>query len=218
MKKVWTHKKWVVFGICIFILTVMIKSVLKNDILKMDIVGYNFISTHFIDDKITPIIKVITNIGGAVGVIISLVLVGYFTDNKKLIKYFLINLCIVIALNFVIKNVIDRPRPVDNRLVSASGFSFPSAHSMTAVAYYGFYVFLINRSNKSKKVKILAITLIALLIAMIGISRIYLGVHYTSDVLAGFSCGIAYIIVYTAIVDDFMEDENLINKRKEIKV
>ena len=89
---------------------------------------------------------------------------------------------------------------------------------MTAVAYYGFYVFLINRSNKSKKVKILAITLIALLIAMIGISRIYLGVHYTSDVLAGFSCGIAYIIVYTAIVDDYMEEEKLINKRKENKV
>ena len=67
---------------------------------------------------------------------------------------------------------------------------------MVSMAFYGFLIYLIYKNVKNKYAKTFLITLLTLLIIGIGASRIYLGVHYTSDVLAGFLVAIAYLIIY----------------------
>lgn len=84
------------------------------------------------------------------------------------------------------------------------GYSFPSGHSMISAAFYGFLIYLIYKKVKNKKFKITLIIVLSILIVSIGISRIYLGVHYTSDVLAGFTVSVSYLIIYTSIVKKFI--------------
>jgi len=80
-----------------------------------------------------------------------------------------------------------------------STFSFPSGHSMAAMTFYGFLIYMIYKSNMSKTFKILLISLLSILILSIGVSRIYIGVHYFSDVITGFLCSIIIIYLYLKI-------------------
>ena len=98
--------------------------------------------------------------------------------------------------NFSIKQIFQRPRPINTRIIDESGYSFPSGHSMVSMAFYGYLIYLIHKNIKNKYVKVALTLLLSILIISIGISRIYLGVHYTSDVIAGFLVAIAYLIIF----------------------
>ena len=100
-------------------------------------------------------------------------------------------------LNLMLKNIVERPRPIGYRLIDETGYSFPSGHSMISAAFYGLIIYFIWKNVKNKKLKYISCALLGLLIAFIGISRIYLGVHYASDVLGGFIISIAYLIIFT---------------------
>lgn len=130
----------------------------------------------------------------------------------------LLNVIIATLLNIFLKNIIQRPRPNDFRLISETGYSFPSGHSMISMAFYGFLIYLSIKYLKNKKMKIVLITFLSILIILIGISRIYLGVHYTSDVIAGFMISVCYLIIFTSLVKKYIierEDGND-SKNKEI--
>ena len=100
------------------------------------------------------------------------------------------------VVNLIIKNIIRRDRPDKiNWLITESNFSFPSGHSMMATVFYGFLTYLLYRSKLNKSVKIIILIMVLFLILLIGISRIYLGVHYTSDVIGGFLWGSTLLIL-----------------------
>lgn len=104
-------------------------------------------------------------------------------------------------LNYQLKEQFLRERPSFNAVYEASHYSFPSGHSMNSMATYSFLCFLLIRylSNTNKQKMTLLISTITL-IFLIGLSRIYLGVHYLTDVVAGFSAGFAWFIVMTTIL------------------
>lgn len=125
--------------------------------------------------------------------------------KKKYLPYALlitVNIIIGASLNYILKQLFQRQRPDLLKLVEISGYSFPSGHSMSSVIFYGFIIFLCLKYAKHWS-KYLAATILSLLVFMIGISRIYLGVHYASDVLGGFIIGLAWLVFYIRLAERF---------------
>ena len=124
--------------------------------------------------------------------------------NKKIGLSIFTNLVIITVLNQLLKRILQRPRPTEYRIIQETGYSFPSGHSMISMAFYGYLIYLIYRYVKNKYIKWISISLLSILICLIGISRIYLGVHYTSDVLGGFLISISYLVIYISAVNKFL--------------
>ena len=202
--------KWIILFICLLMFIAILEDVFEKEIMKLDILGYGLIS-NIISDNITPIAILITNFGGAITLIGLTIIFLLVMKNKKMSFSILLNLAIATFLNIFLKNIIQRPRPDDFRLINETGYSFPSGHSMISMAYYGYLIYLIFKFVKNKKLKVFLITFLCILILTIGLSRIYLGVHYTSDVIAGFVLSVSYLIIYTSIIKKYIierEEEN----------
>ena len=200
--------KWIILSICLILFLALAEDVFNKEIMQEDIIGYNFVKTYLIKKEITPIMKLITFFGGAT-CLIGLTIILFITiKNKKIGLLIGTNLIVITILNQIFKFILQRPRPTENRIINENGYSFPSGHSMISMAFYGFLIYLIYKYVKNKKIKYISITLISVLIIFIGISRIYLGVHYTSDVLAGFLFSISYLIIFILIANNKVLNKN----------
>lgn len=200
--------KWIILFISLIGFLSLAYDVFNKEIMKGDIIGYKFISTFLISDNITPITKFITNLGGTFFLILVAIILFLIIRNRKVGIFINLNLISVTLLNLILKDILQRPRPTEYRLIDESGYSFPSGHSMIGMAFYGFLIYLAYKYIKNKYLRNLIIVFLTLLIFTIGISRIYLGVHYTSDVLAGFLVSISYLIIYISIINKFMIDND----------
>lgn len=199
--------KWVVLFICLVGFLALAEDVFNKEIMNGDIIGYKLISTFLISDFVTPIAKFITNFGGAIFLSIATVMLFLLIKNKKIGLSIISNIVIITILNQLLKRILQRPRPTEFRIVEETGYSFPSGHSMVSMAFYGYLIYLIYRYIKNKYVKWTLITILSILICLIGISRIYLGVHYTSDVLGGFLISISYLVVYISSIKKLLPEE-----------
>lgn len=201
MKK---NLKWFVLFIALIGFLALAEDVFNKEIMNGDIIGYKIISTFLISDFATPIAKFITNFGGAIFLITLTVILFILIKNKKIGLSIFSNLVIITVLNQLLKRILQRPRPTEFRIIEETGYSFPSGHSMVSMAFYGYLIYLIYKYVKNKYVKWILIVLLSILICSIGVSRIYLGVHYTSDVLGGFSISISYLVIYISAVNKFL--------------
>lgn len=199
--------KWVVLFICLVGFLALAEDVFNKEIMYGDIIGYKLISTFLISDFVTPIAKFITNFGGAIFLSIATVMLFLLIKNKKIGLSIISNIVIITILNQLLKRILQRPRPTEFRIVEETGYSFPSGHSMVSMAFYGYLIYLIYRYIKNKYVKWTLITILSILICLIGISRIYLGVHYTSDVLGGFLLSISYLVIYISSIKKLIPEE-----------
>ncbi len=197
--------KWFILLICLVGFLKLAEDVFSKEILQADIVGYDLISSFLISDFATPIAKLITNFGGALVLIGTTVILVISIKNRRIGLSIIVNLGIVTGLNIVLKQIVQRPRPTEYRIVNETGYSFPSGHSMVSMAFYGFLIYLIYKYVKNQYLKIGLITFLSILIISIGISRIYLGVHYTSDVMAGFCISVSYLVLYVSSVSNWIK-------------
>lgn len=194
------NAKWLVLFFCTAGFLLIAKNVLLKKYMNIDSFVYNFISNYIISDFVTPAVKFITNLGGPICLTLAALILFIVIKDKKIGIAIILNLGISALLNQLLKQIFQRPRPNVFRIITEKGFSFPSGHSMASTAFYGFFIYLIFKSVKNKSIKWISIFLLGMLILNIGFSRIYLGVHYTSDVLAGFLISISYLIIYTEIL------------------
>lgn len=202
------YYKVIIVFICLLITLEMIYDLFAKEVMTRDIVGYKLISKYLISDITLPIAKFITNFGGVIGLIVIAIIISSILAIKKyklMSLLILLNLAISGALNQILKRIVQRPRPTEYRLIEENGYSFPSGHSMVSTAFYGFLIYLIFKNVKNKYIKWISISSLFILIILIGISRIYLGVHYTSDVMAGFVISISYLVIFTSIVNDYLD-------------
>jgi membrane-associated phospholipid phosphatase len=211
-KTIKTNYKWIIFFICLILFLALAEDIFTKELIKSDTIGYELISTYLIKDNITPFAKTITFFGSPICLILTTIILFILIKNKKIGLLITINLITITILNQLLKFILQRPRPEELRIINENGYSFPSGHSMVSMAFYGLLIYLIYKNIKNKYTKTILILTLSLLIIMIGISRIYLGVHYTSDVLAGFLLSISYLIVYINITKKMIT-----NNKKTIK-
>lgn len=196
------HKKaifTIAFSALLFIK--LIEDLIRNELSVFDNTIYGYLRT-LISEDMTDLMKLITTFGsGLILILISLICICVFWRNKRYSfssKMVGLNLAAASVLNEAFKVIFHRERPDILRLAEAGGFSFPSGHSMMSMSFYGFIAYLLYVNMKSRW-KYLIISLFSIIILLIGISRVYLGVHYASDVLAGFSAGLAWLAVFITL-------------------
>lgn len=190
-----------IFSIVLFIIFLL--GVYFNEyLIWIDDFSYSIVSL-FISDTMTTIMKFITFFADPIWCILFSVLVIVFW--KKIRKAFLINLILVFMLNYILKLIFSRTRPIDINIITETGYSFPSGHAMISLAIYGFLAYLLWKSDY--KYKKIGVSLLVLLIVLIGISRIYLGVHYTSDVIAGFIVSLGYLLLFIDFIYPKIKDK-----------
>lgn len=156
----------------------------------------NFYNKIKITNLKTRIFKIITNLASAKFVALLCLILLIFVKNKVIPITIIINMLIMWGLIGVLKNTFKRERPNINRLVEEKGYSYPSGHTMTATIFYGFIIFLIVISNLILPLKWTLIILLALLIMFVGYTRVYLGVHFLSDVIGAILFGSSYLLLY----------------------
>ena len=159
-----------------------------------------------ISNDMTNIMQFITFFSDPIWCILLSCLMILFVKNKKISKAFLLNLILVFLLNYVLKILFSRNRPADINLIVETGFSFPSGHAMMSLGIYGFLIYLLLLSDKNKISKIIGTCFLILLIFLIGISRIYLLVHYATDVIAGFIISASYLPLFIRFIYPKMKD------------
>ena len=143
----------------------------------------NFYNKIKITNLKTTIFKIITNLASAKFVALLCLILLIFVKNKAIPITIIINMIIMWGLIGILKNIFKRERPNINRLVDEKGYSYPSGHTMTATIFFGFIIFLIMISNLVLPLKWILTILLALLIILVGYTRVYLGVHYLSDII-----------------------------------
>ena len=194
-EKVNVMKKRLILGIMICSFIILTLSLKTEFITTIDQYFYNFLIS-FQSDKLTGIMKFITNTASAYFLILLTLTIIIFLKNTKVKLFLVFNLIFSTLLNRIIKILVQRDRPSILQLVSEKGYSFPSGHTMSACFVYGFIIYLILKSQLSKTLKIIFSILITVLIILIGVSRIYLGVHYFSDVLGAIIFSGIYLIIF----------------------
>ena len=197
--------KYTILILCSVIFAIFTYKVVADKTIYIDSIVYNYISNNIINKNRTEIVKVITNITSPIMVIITLLILVLAIKDKKIKISLVINLLGITIINNLIEVIIARPRPEINKLVTETGYSFPSGHSITSMVFYGYLVYLTYKYINNKKIKIPLIIFLILLIPTIGLSRIYLGVHYASDVLCGFLLGTIYLILFISISKKYLE-------------
>ena len=186
------NKRIFVFFVALSIFIYTISVLFYDEINKLDML----LITR--TESATKFFKFVTRFGDWY-IIIGIIILS-FIFYKKYFKFILTNAVLITLINQCLKFLIQRPRPSGFQIIEVGGYSFPSGHAMISTAFYGFIFYLIYKSNLSNRYKIVLAIIVTLLIVLICISRVYLGVHYLTDVIAGVSLAILYLSVYTYLL------------------
>jgi len=157
----------------------------------------------FVNDANTRIMQFITFFAtGEFLVPANLTLALFFLLKKH--RWYSLTVPVVSLGSFVVmlsaKHIFSRARPDDPVFRTAMGFSFPSGHAMSAMTFYGLLIYLVWKNVDNVILKWILTFLLIIFIHLIGFSRIYLRVHYASDVMAGFSLGVIWLVLSLWVV------------------
>ena len=199
-------KRLCLAGGCLIIFLIITYVVSKGQVLAFDTVireWFYSIRTPWL----TEIVKAITFMGNTKTIVALCIL---FIIIPKITKKYGIPIAVTAivgsAINKIIKHTMLRPRPdVSLHLIEQGGWSFPSGHSISGLLMYGLLAWLILRYARNQKFRIIAAVLLTLLWVGVGLSRIYLGVHYPTDVLGGWLLGMVILMITIAVIEKIEE-------------
>lgn len=203
------NRKTIVFAVALVLFLAVLYNMLAGDILRLDYYAYRIFVVRMRRDWLTPIMQSISELALPVVLLVMLLAIQVFAPGRRPGICATINLVGVVVLNQAFKFLVQRPRPEGFRLIAETGYSFPSGHSMVAMAFYGLLAWMAWHYERDKPVRFVAVAGFACIVGMVGISRIYLGVHYASDVIAGFCLALAWLSFYVTVVAPlFFPDED----------
>lgn len=159
---------------------------------------------------LVPFLRAVSWLGSPPWLITVAVLVGVYVLRRGRTRacLFLVVTCLGGSLiNTAVKLAVDRPRPeVDHEIATAFGKSFPSGHAMSSTVVYGALLLVLLPAVRSKRHRQAVVALAMVLVLAIGSTRLLLGVHFVSDVIGGFSLGLAWLSASVAAWELYRED------------
>jgi len=197
----------VLFAAAIAILVFLLRKPMRS-FKYMDLVVFDKL-----DRQVTPsrnrIMLFVTSLGKHQFLIpANLLLIGYFLFIERQ-NWFSIRIATIalssLVLMLVLKSLFRRKRPLAPLLKAVKGLSFPSGHAIMAVTFYGLLIYIVSHEIAIDWLRIGIYSLLLVLIIGIGFSRIYLRVHYASDVLAGFIIGLLWLLISLVVLDGVEE-------------
>lgn len=212
LKKVWASIALLsielVIIIVLFIISILGFVFLVNRIFRLEKDEFDFrifgFLNNYINEVNTGVMVFITFFATHTFLIpANLVLIAYFLFIKRH-RWYSIKVPVVaigsVCMMLLLKLFFSRPRPLTPLLQEVKGFSFPSGHSMSAMTFYGLIIYLVYKNVTLPWLRWTLILVLSLFIVAIGFSRIYLRVHYTSDVLAGFAIGLIWLVISISVM------------------
>lgn len=190
---------------------------LAEGLLADELTGFDAFVTGYIRAYISPTITAIalffTTLGTFYADVLVLVVICIyllvFRKQKLESVILIITLAGAAGLNVLLKDIFKRSRPDIARLAEAGGYSFPSGHAMISAAFYGMIGYMLWRSLRQQGRSAWHIAVLTgVFVLLIGVSRIYLGVHYPSDVLAGFAAGGVWLLACIAGLHAFRRKQS----------
>ena len=202
------NNKFKIYGLTIFIATLVFIGVavgVQTGYLDGfdDAVRYRVYSMR--SDKLTVFWRFITHSGDRyVVILLGVILLLKKSLREKYGVKFAIATLSSTALYQIMKYIFQRPRPdLTLRLIEQVGYSFPSGHSMNCLVSYGILIYLLLRYCENRRLAKLLSFGLGLLTILIGFSRVYVGVHYPTDIIGGWSLGIAVLVAMIYAFEKF---------------
>lgn len=203
MKKVGFPVLLVAAGIGLSILFIYLFTEVAEDMLEEEVKGFDGAIIGFFkyieSDTLDQVMAFVTELGSvwflSLLSIITVIMLWVRKRDKWGILFFIIGIGGGGLLTKVLKFYYERGRPSINPEYDAVGYSFPSGHSMGSLIFYGFVTYFIVRSERRKTIKWIVAAAAGILVIWIGITRIYLGAHFPSDVIAGHLAGAIWLIL-----------------------
>ena len=162
-------------------------------------------TSQYVSSLTTSFMVFITSLGKHTFLIpanLTLLTFYFFIRKNKRLSIRILALALTsLSLMFLLKLSFQRSRPDIPLLEKVSGFSFPSGHALMSVAFYGMLIYIVWTEIKTNWIRYSLIVFLSLLIFLIGYSRVYLRVHYASDVLAGFAVGLSWLALSLWVID-----------------
>lgn len=196
------NKKYIIISLSILFVILSILVMLDLTVGIDDFV-YNLI-TFKQNNIITNIYKSITFLGSTTFIILlCIVFLIMFIILKKKNTGIIISVVLIIStiVNNILKIIFRRSRPEVLALVVEDSFSFPSGHTMASVSMYGILIYIILKSNLNKKLKIILSIILGLLPLLVGLSRVYLGAHFITDIIGAFIISSILLLIEINIID-----------------
>jgi undecaprenyl-diphosphatase len=191
-----------VLGLGAAIAAVVFFAWLTSEVLEGETVHFDSITRDFIHQFASPALTAtfrgISFIGSSLCLTTaSIVIFMWFMSRHWRRDAYLFGITMIGAaiLNTTLKLTFRRPRPVPFfNLTAPESFSFPSGHSLGSFCFFGALAVILTTRIRNRRLRIALWTSSAVMILLIGLSRIYLGVHYTTDVLAGFAGALIWVL------------------------
>ena len=190
----------VLVALCLLVFVCLLTKVLKGQTMRIDELGYLLFVEWLRSPALTVVMKAVSNLASLPFVIGVLVAAMLWEPSRVHAVWAAVNVGAISAIDQLLKVLVRRPRPQGFRLVEAPGLSFPSGHSMAAMAFYGYGVWLVRCGACGLPFGAAIEVALAFVIFAVGVSRIYLGVHYASDVLGGFCLSFAWLVLFAHLV------------------
>ena len=196
-------RKLIIADIIFFLVAIfVVLEIVFNGFLVAVDVSVNALVPAIYNTQFIEFSKIINTIFDAIPMIVIsfiLCIVIWYKDCKKDALFFTSVIMINAILIFLIKNIVQRPRPL-NALISLKDYGFPSGHVTNALVFFGILSYLLLKNPHIKKLKFFIIGIFIFMIALIGFTRIYLNVHWLSDVIGGLAIG-GFILISCILLE-----------------
>lgn len=186
------------FIICLFVLFMVSDMVFEDKDFSFDEHIFAVLQSH-VSPSLTNVIRVITFFGSQQFLLpANLLLIFFFLfirKNKRVAIHITTVSVVSVTVLFLLKDILKRERPMVPLIAKAHGYSFPSGHTLSSVTFYGMLMYIAWKNIRNTTLKWITVSFLFILPFLVGFSRIYLRVHYASDVIAGLCVGIIWLLL-----------------------